>query len=100
MGARNLPVPNDRGFHHSPDEEFIDLGQSGDLVALGSVESYPMRIRKITTTDEAKTQVVLETEGASEESLAQLKNMLSLQQACPVLVSMEPVLSAQREMFE
>jgi len=48
------------------------------------------------STDEAKIQVVLETEGATPESLEQLKAMLSLQQACPVLVSMRP---AQKELF-
>ncbi len=77
-------------------EEYLDLGVSSALPPPG-VTDYIMKVRKITTTDEAKVQVVLETEGASDESLEQLKAMLTLQQTCPVSVSMSPV---QRDLFD
>lgn len=79
-------------------EEYLDLGVTGQLPPpADSVTGYVMKVRKITTTDEAKIQVVLETEGASGESLEQLKAMLVLQQTCPVSVSMVAV---QRELFD
>ena len=77
-------------------EDIIDLGNAPELIHLEEVRDYVMRVKKIVTTDEAKVQVVLETEGATPESLEQLKAMVSLQQACPVLVSMQP---AQKELF-
>lgn len=80
----------------SRDEEIIDLGNLPEVPQLEDVRDYVMRVKKIVATDEAKIQVVLETEGATPESLEQLKAMLSLQQACPVLVSMQP---AQKELF-
>lgn len=83
-----------QGLSH--DEEIIDLGNAPEMIRLDEVRDYVMRVKKITTTDEAKVQVVLETEGATPESLEQLKAMVSLQQACPVLVSMQP---AQKELF-
>ncbi len=76
-------------------------------IAPGNSEAFPvinakvngiiMRVKKITTTDESKLQVVLETEGFDELTLDQLKDMLTLQQTCPVSVSMVPV---QRDMFD
>ena len=78
-------------------EEYLDLGVSSVLPPPPGVTGYVMKVRKITTTDEAKVQVVLETEGASDESLEQLKAMLTLQQTCPVSVSMSPV---QRDLFD
>ncbi len=76
-------------------------------IAPGNSETFPvidakvngiiMRVKKITTTDESKLQVVLETEGFDELTLDQLKDMLTLQQTCPVKVSMAPV---QRDMFD
>ena len=87
-----------RTQHSAPSrgEDIIDLGNAPELVQLEEVRDYVMRVKKIVTTDEAKVQVVLETEGATPESLDQLKAMVSLQQACPVLVSMQP---AQKELF-
>lgn len=79
------------------DDDIIDLGQLEREIDIHSVSGFMMKLKKITTTDEAKVQVVLETEGASEDSLNQLKSMLVLQQTCPVLVSMEPV---QRDIFD
>jgi len=55
------------------------------------------KVKKITTTDEAKLQVVLETEGMDDEALEQIKSMLILQQSCLVKVSMVPV---QQDMFD
>ncbi len=56
-----------------------------------------MKVRKITASDDARIQVVLETEGASGESLEQLKEILTLQQSCPLSVSMMPI---QRDIFD
>lgn len=89
---------NERTYGHGQthDDDIIDLGNAPEMIRLEGVRDYVMRVKKITTTDEAKVQVVLETEGATPESLEQLKAMVSLQQACPVLVSMQP---AQKELF-
>lgn len=61
------------------------------------VSGMTTRVKKITTTDEAKLQVVLETEGMDDEALEQIKEMLVLQQSCLVKISMVPV---QRDMFD
>ncbi len=78
-------------------DEYLDLGVTALMEAPPSVDGYVMKVRKITTTDDAKIQILLETEGASGESLEQLKAILTLQQTCPVSVSMMPM---QRDMFD
>ena len=77
--------------------EYINLGDAPEDISAAPVTDYVMKVKKITTTDEAKVQVVLETEGASFESLEQLKRLLVLQQTCAVLVSMQP---AQMDLFQ
>jgi len=60
------------------------------------VDELTTKVKKITTTDEGKLQIVLEAEGMDHEALAQVKELLVLQQHSLVLVSMTPV---QRELF-
>ena len=80
------------------DKRVIDLsaGQQPPK-AEARVTGMTTKVKKITTTDDAKLQVVLETEGMDDEALAQIKEMLVLQQSCLVKVSMLPV---QRDMFD
>ena len=80
------------------DKRVIDLsaGQQPPKVE-ARVTGMTTKVKKITTTDDAKLQVVLETEGMDDEALAQIKEMLVLQQSCLVKVSMLPV---QRDMFD
>lgn len=61
------------------------------------VNGMTTKVKKITTTDDAKLQVVLETEGMDDEALEQIKAMLVLQQSCLVKVSMVPL---QRDLFD
>ena len=61
------------------------------------VDGLTTKVRKVTTTDEGKLQIVLEAEGMDQEALAQVKELLVLQQSSLVLVAMEPV---QQELFE
>lgn len=81
------------------DETIIDLGTPGtDVVPITArVYELTVSVKKIVTTDEGKLQVSLESEAMSEDALAQLKDMLVLQQAGRVLVSME---AAQRDLFD
>ena len=80
------------------DKRVIDLtaGQEPPVVQ-ARVSGMTTKVKKITTTDEAKLQVVLETEGMDDEALEQIKSMLILQQSCLVKVSMVPV---QRDIFD
>ena len=84
---------------HREHKEIIELNPAGQapLVVSARVHNLQARIKKITTTDESRLQVVLETDGMDEHALAQVKAMLVLQQATPVRVSMEPV---QPELFD
>ena len=85
-----------------------ERGNGGALIHLGAGQDEPQRInvsvnnmttkvKKITTTDEGKLQVVLETEGMDDSTIGQVKAMLMLQQTCLVQVSMMPV---QRDLFD
>ena len=84
---------------HTNESEIIELkpANQAPLVVTAKVRNLQVRIKKITTTDESKLQVVLETDGMDDNALAQVKSMLMLQQATPVLVSMDPV---QPELFD
>ena len=62
-----------------------------------SVRDMVTKVKKITTTDEGRLQVVLETEAMDDNAIAQVKDMLVLQQACLVQVTMVPV---QPELFD
>jgi hypothetical protein len=85
-----------------------DDGQGGALIHLGAgqetpapinvtVEGMTTKVKKITTTDEGKLQVVLESEGMDDNTIGHVKTMLTLQQTCLVQVSMVPV---QRDLFD
>ena len=73
--------------------EIIDLPAPGqqDPVDVTHVEDLTVWIKKITTTDEGRLQVVLESEGMDNAAIGQVKDMLLLQQTCLVKVSMKPV---------
>lgn len=74
----------------------LDAGQRGTEIT-ARVRDMTTRIKRIQTTDEGKLQVVLETEGMDDTALAQVKDMLVLQQSALVTVSMAP---AQRDLFD
>ncbi len=61
------------------------------------VHNLQAKIKKITTTDEGKLQVVLETEGMDDDAILQVKAMLVLQQTAMVRVTMDPV---QQDLFD
>ena len=84
---------------HTKENELIELKPANQvpLLVTARVRNLQARIKKITTTDESKLQVVLETDGMDDDALLQVKSMLVLQQATPVLVSMDPV---QPELFD
>lgn len=71
-----------------PDEQTPVAARVRDLGA---------KVKRVVTTDEGKLQVVLEAEGMDDEALDQVRELLLLQQACPVLVSMDPM---QRDLFD
>jgi len=81
----------------NPEKEVIDLGETEARPITERVDSLIARVKKIVTTDEGKLQILMETEGLSDESLANVKDMLVLQQAGMVAVSMKPL---QRELFD
>lgn len=73
-------------------DDIIDLGKPDEAVPITArVTDLNARVKRIQTTDEGKLQVVIETVGLDDDALAQIKEMLVLQQACPVLVNMEAV---------
>jgi hypothetical protein len=79
-------------------EDIIDLGKPDEQTPIATrVRDLGARVKRIVTTDEGKLQVVLESEGMDNEALDQVRELLLLQQACPVLVSMDPV---QRDLFD
>ena len=61
------------------------------------VHNLLAKIKKITTTDESKLQVVLETEGMDDDAILQVKAMLVLQQTALVKVAMDP---EQQDLFD
>lgn len=79
------------------DAAMIHISADGQTIPVDArVEDLTTKVKKITTTDEGKLQIVLEAEGMDHEALAQVKELLVLQQSSLVLVSMTPV---QRELF-
>lgn len=80
------------------DDDIIDLGKPDERIAITArVRDLSAKVKRIQTTDEGKLQVVLEAEGMDNEALDQVRELLVLQQACPVLVSMDPV---RRDLFD
>jgi DNA transposition AAA+ family ATPase len=78
-------------------DAMIHITADGQTVPVDArVDELTTKVKKITTTDEGKLQIVLEAEGMDHEALAQVKELLVLQQHSLVLVSMTPV---QRELF-
>lgn len=80
---------NDRVIELNPAERPPDV--------TARVTGMTTKVKKITTTDDARLQVVLETEGMDDEALEQIKAMLVLQQSCLVKVSMVPL---QMDLFD
>ncbi len=54
----------------------------------GEVEDLEARIKRITTSDDGKLQVLIECEYIDERGIEQVKSMLGLQRTEGVLVSM------------
>lgn len=77
--------------------DLIELRKSDPATLAASVERLLVRLKKITTTDDGKLALALEAEALDDESLAQVRDMLLLQQAGLVVLSMLPV---QRDLFE
>ena len=73
--------------------EIIELNPANQapLPVRARVRNLVASIKKITTSDEGKLQVVLESESMDDEALVQVKDMLVLQQASLVRVAMDPV---------
>jgi|GEM_PF-2823419 len=95
--AKRLDVKQENTAKPPKEEEILDLG--GEIVRNVNerVDALTVRLKKIVTTDEGKLQIIMETEGiADDDSLMDVKNMLVLQQAGVVNVSMKPV---QRDLF-
>lgn len=79
--------------------EIIELNPAHQAAApIGArVRNLIAKVKKITTNDEGRLQVVLEAEAMDDNALAQVKNLLVLQQASPVRVAMDPV---QPDLFD
>jgi hypothetical protein len=77
--------------------DLIELRKNDPATLAASVERLLVRLKKITTTDDGKLALALEAEALDDESLAQVRDMLLLQQAGLVVLSMLPV---QRDLFE
>ena len=79
--------------------EIIELNPANQVPVpvTARVHNLLAKIKKITTTDESKLQVVLETEGMDDDAILQVKAMLVLQQVAMVRVTMEPV---QQDLFD
>ena len=78
-------------------EEVIDLGRTAAKPVTARVDDMTVRVKKITTTDEGKLSLTLESEGMTDEALDNVKDMLVLQQNGVVRLSMLP---AQPDMFD
>lgn len=79
------------------DVSMIHVSADGQALPIEArVDELTTKVKKITTTDEGKLQIVLEAEGMDHEALAQVKELLVLQQSALVQVSMVPV---QRELY-
>lgn len=75
----------------------IHISPDGQTLPVESrVDELTTKVKKITTTDEGKLQIVLETEGMDNDALAQVKELLVLQQSSLVQVSMQPT---QQDIF-
>lgn len=80
-----------------PDPAMIHISPDGQTLPVEArVDELTTKVKKITTTDEGKLQIVLESEGMDQEALDQVKELFTLQQQSLVMVSMTPV---QRELF-
>ena len=64
-------------------------------VRAAPVADFPVLIKRITTTDEGRLQIVLEAQGIDLQTLPQVQAMLELQQGA-ALLTLQP---AQRALF-
>jgi hypothetical protein len=75
----------------------IHISADGQTIPVQArVDDLTTKVKKITTTDDGKLQIVLESEGMDNDALAQVKELLVLQQSSLVLVSMQPT---QQDLF-
>ncbi len=95
MTATTTPKPANGGTH--ADAGMIHISADGQTLPVEArVDELTTKVKKLTTTDEGKLQIVLEAEGMDHDALAQVKELLVLQQSSLVRVSMAPV---QKELF-
>ncbi|RMG32498.1 MAG: hypothetical protein D6720_13205 [Gammaproteobacteria bacterium] len=67
--------------HHRPRQ----TGQQAPVAA--RARDLGAKVKQVVTTDESKLQIVLQAEGMDNEALDQVRELLLLQQACPVLAA-------------
>lgn len=85
---------------YSEKGEMVDLSHTAaeiELLPADPVEQLVCTVKKVTTTDDGKVAISLETMNLSDEAMEQIKHMIVLQQASQVLVSMKQV---QGDLFE
>ncbi len=77
---------------------YIDIQNSSneDIPLPDRVDDLPVSLRKITSSDDGKVQLVFEAEALSDEGLANLKGLISIQQQCKAFLSLEP---AQKDLL-
>jgi hypothetical protein len=67
----------------------------GVLVSTAGVRDFPVTIKRITTTDDGRLQLVMEAQSLDDESLAKVRRMLELQRGTSLLT----LESAQGSLF-
>ena len=84
---------------NSTANEIIELNPAHQVPApiAARVRNLIAKVKKITTNDEGRLQVMLEAEGMDDAALTQVKELLVLQQASLVRVAMDPV---QPDLFD
>jgi hypothetical protein len=77
----------------------LSITQAAGLAAYDgapTVRDFPVTIRRITTTDDGRLQLVLEAQSLDAENLAQVQRMLELQRGTSLLT----LESAQGNLFD
>lgn len=94
-----MPSSSANSNQPSPREAPIKLtpGAHGPAPISAEVSNLIARIKRLQTTDEGKLQVVLESEVLDDPALAQVREMLTLQQTTLVRVAMQAM---QQRLFD
>lgn len=86
----NQPDPREAPIKLTP-------GAEGPTPVAAEVSNLTVRIKRLQTTDEGKLQVILESEVLDDPALAQVREMLTLQQTTLVRVTMQAI---QQRLFD